>query len=166
MLNDYINKLINNTTNINYIMVGLGNKEYISQYIFDKLFLYLKEKQVNKDIEYSSYYLYKNNNIILHLNTNSSNCYIDHLKYFNKVDYNNYNLYFQSYNRIKQNNDKLESSYKYDSIENVENILFDYKNNKIELIKNNNKYYIKIIITKYTISANIQNLLNIIINIA
>ena len=36
MLNDYINKLISNTNNINYIIVGLGDKEYISQYIFDK----------------------------------------------------------------------------------------------------------------------------------
>lgn len=165
MLTDNINKLIHNSNNINYIIVGLNDSEYISQYIFDKLYLFLKEKQVNKDIEYNSYYLYKNNDITLHLNNNSSNCYIDHLKYFNKSNYENYNLYLYSYNRLKQNNDKLESLYKYDSIENIENIIFDYKNNQIELIKNNNKYYIKIIITKSTLYSNIQNLLNIIINI-
>ena len=159
-----VNKLLNNNNNNNYILIGLQNKDNINIYIFEKLNCFLK--QSNKEFIYKSYVIYKTNNIILHLNNNgSSNCYSEVLKYYDNININNYNILLYSYNQIKQNNDKFESLYIYDSIENIEIIVYEYKNINIKMIKNNNKYYIKIPIKNTTSESLINDIITLIINI-
>lgn len=164
LINENIKKLHSN--NKNYINIGLQDGKFINIYIYERVILFLKQKQSIDTVKYSSYYLYNKDNMTLHINDNgSSNCYNEMLKSSNKLYVNHYNLVFYSYYNKKLNNDRFESCYEYDKIDIIESLTYTYNNIDIELLKINNKYSIRIIIKPDSSTQSIYNLINIITNI-
>lgn len=154
------------TNNLNYITIGLNTSEYINIYIYEQLISFLNQKQSLDTVIYSTYSLYNNNGIILHLNENgSSNCYNKILKYTNSYESTGYNIKFYSYFNKKLINDSFESSYTYDNIDIVECLLYTYNGINIELLKINNNYSVRILIKPDNSSSSIYNIINIIMNI-
>ena len=164
VINENIKKLHSN--NNNYINIGLQDNDFINIYIYERIITFLKQKQSADTVKYSSYYLYKTNNITLHMNDNgSSNCYNEILKSSNKLSINHYNIAIYSYQTKKLNNDSFESCFSYDSIDIIESLTYTYTGVDIELLKINNKYSVRILIKPDSSPQSIYNLVNIITNI-
>jgi len=164
VINENIKKC--HTNNNNYITVGINTTGYVNLYIYEQILSYLNQKQSPEDARYTSYYLYKKGQITLHLNDNgSSNCFNEIIKYTNKITEKNCTITFNSYFNRKMNNDSFESSYIYDNIDYIESLTYTLHNVDIELLKINNEYSIRILISPDSSSQNIYNVVNILINI-
>lgn len=163
-IKEYVKKSANNSNN--YIIIGLNDTPYINHYIYERVLIFLQQKQPTTSPNYKSYCIYTHNNISLHINENgSSNCYNNILRYTKQLNSNYYNVILKSYFQKKLVNDSFESNYSYDNIEYIESLSYIYNNITIELMKVNNKYSIKLVFDNTTSSVAIINLINILTNI-
>jgi len=163
-INDFINKNKNNHNN--HIIIGLNETQFINQYIYERVLIFLQQKQPNAQSNYKSYSIYTHNNIHLHVTNNgSSNCYSNIQRYNKTYTADTYNIVFKSYSHRKLTNDIFESNYSYDNIDHIESVSYTYNNIIIDLMKVNNKYVIKLIIENDISSITILNLINTLVNI-
>jgi hypothetical protein len=150
--NTQLKKFILNKSDNDIIEISLGyhNDSYFNTNInlifFEKILFFFKNNF--NDITKKNYYIYYNNNKILLVFDSGSSV-------SNKIKINSYKIlknkciHYLCENIInkKISNDTFEPQYEYDNIENIESIIFNYKECEIIFLKimsKNPKYSIKI----------------------